>query len=263
MNTIRFLCAAAVLAAASGARAASIAFDNASDAAYNSGWGNGSNGGSGFGAWTLQAAGGSFGGHFIGSSSDNAGGSSGNINTSGNKSWGMYANTSNITDAIRPFTGNLTPTVQSFVIDMDNGFIDSSGSPQPTEGFALRNSAHTDRLNWFFQGGQSFYQYVDSTGTHTTSIGFTGNGMHIVVTLTGTDTYQMQVTPSGGGTSTFSGTLADGAGTGVSEVRLYDSNGGSGSNSNLYFNSMQITPEPGSIALLGLAAPLLMRRARR
>ena len=88
------------------AHAANTGFDNASNPAYNAddanntndtnpanntnGWVTGDNGGTGFGAWNLIGPGDSnpsHGGFFMGSSSGNAGGSSGNIDTAG-RSWG-------------------------------------------------------------------------------------------------------------------------------------------------------------------------------
>ena len=239
--------------------AAVIAVDNASNAPYSSSWPNGSNGGTGWGGgWILTAAGGSFGGHFISSSAGNGSGTSGSIDTAG-KSWGMYANTTNITDAIRPFSGSLS-VGQSFLIDLDNGFIDSSGTPSPTVGFGLRNSSNLNRLEFYFKGGDPSYTYSDSTGTHSSGIGFTANGLHAEVTLTGIDTYQLKVTPAGGSTSTFSGTLADGAGSGIDRVRLFNANAGNGGSNNAFFNSIAITPEPASLALVGLCGLMLIRR---
>jgi hypothetical protein len=266
MNTRFRLCAVVTVALAgltfnTSALAALIASDNASNAPYSSSWPNGSNGGLGWGGgWILSAAGGSFGGHFVSSSSGNGSGTSGNIDTAG-KSWGMYANTTNITDAIRPFSGALS-VGQSFALDMDNGFIDSGGTPSPTVGFGLRNSSNLNRLEFYFKGGDPSYTYSDSTGTHSSGIGFTANGLHAEVTLTGIDTYQLKVTPSGGATSTFSGTLADGAGSGIDRVRLFNANAGNGGSNNAFFNSIAVTPEPASLGLLAAASLMMLGRRR-
>lgn len=66
------------------------ASDGATSATYNDGWQTGDNGGTGYGAWTLNAVPG-WSGHFIGDS---------DIAVS-SKSWGTWAKTSNTAEAIR------------------------------------------------------------------------------------------------------------------------------------------------------------------
>jgi hypothetical protein len=65
--------AISALALASATWAANLASDDASDPAYSGGWTNGSNGGTGFGAWQLSTFG-TPAGHFIGNSTNNADG---------------------------------------------------------------------------------------------------------------------------------------------------------------------------------------------
>jgi hypothetical protein len=111
----------------------SPATDQAGNAAYNDGWQSGDNGGTGFGAWQLSAQiNGNNAGFFVGDSDNNGCFNDGfgvcppcgpGINTAG-KAWGLYANTSTLAEAIRPFAGGAILAGQSFSIDMDNGCLD-------------------------------------------------------------------------------------------------------------------------------------------
>ena len=84
---------ALLLALCGGTEGATTGADTASNSVYATGWTNGMNGGSGFSAWQL-AVGGS-GGLFTASSTTNAGGTSGGID-SGGRSWGLWS-TSGVT----------------------------------------------------------------------------------------------------------------------------------------------------------------------
>src|SRR5438132_1448416 len=87
--------AAAALLATSALRAeerVNVSEDDAAQGAYNDGWSDGKNGGSGFGPWILKTATGegeSHAGFFIATKSNNA--DLNNIDTSG-KAFGTYAN---------------------------------------------------------------------------------------------------------------------------------------------------------------------------
>jgi len=238
-----------------------MAFDTASDAAYNSGFSNGSNGGSGFGAWQINntSANSSQDGEFIGDSSQNGSGTSGNINTTGNKSWGMYANSGNTASAVRPFVsggvnGSTTLGVGETVsISMDTGFEDTGA----VTGISLQNSSGTTRFEFYFTGGQSFYDLnvagaeksTNLTGSN--GIPFTSDGLSLTFTQLGGTSWSLAVTPSGGATHTYSstdfGTLAA---SDISQIRLFNFNGGSNSAKNTYFNNIQVVPEPSSGGLL-------------
>lgn len=240
-------------------QAANTGFDKASDPVYGT-WDNGDNGGSGFGAWVLSTTSGDSGqnGFFVASSSGNAGGSSGNIDTAG-VSWGMYANSGQTASAVRPLTGGSLLVGQKITLSIDNGFIQNGGS----EGFGLQTSGGSNRLEFFFTGGSSNYTYVDSTGSHDSGVGFTGNGLSFAFTLTGVDTYSLAVTPNGSGTTTLNGTLSGAPGSGIDQLRFFNFNGGSGSDANFYANLLTV-PEPstyaaGALPLLGL---LFFRRRK-
>jgi hypothetical protein len=245
------------------AHAANNALDVASNSPYGGahGWQNGDNGGFGFGSWIFSNPGGNgaTGGMFIGSSSGNAGGASGNIDTAG-VSWGMYANSGVTTAAVRPFTGGSLGIGQELDLRIDNGFL-SSGS---SEGFGLQTTGGVNRLEFFFSGGSGSYTLTDNSGSNPTGIGFTGNGLSIAFTLTSADTYTMDVTPNGGGTTVLNGTLEGVAGTGIDQMRFFDFNGGNGqgSNGDFFVNQLEVVPEPSTIAagVLAVVGVLSMRR---
>lgn len=223
----------------------SYASDNASNPAYSGGWANGSDGGSGWGGdWQLTASGGSA-GFFIGDSTGNAGGHSGGINTSGNKAWGMYANSGDLASAVRPFPGAMLSN-QTFNIAMDNGWIGSGG---PSVGFALQDSNGTNRFEFYFAGGDTQYRIYDSRGYgQATSIGWTAVGLNLSFTLTDTNKYSLSVVVVGTTTTnTFTGTLGGVSGSGITQAYLYNYNAGSGSQYDAYFNSISL--------VCGTAAP--------
>ena len=147
-----------LVGAASSAQADTIiAQDNASYAVYNGGSFNGLNGGTGFGAWSVNSPNG---GSFIGNSTNNGGVPSGGINSTGGKAFGIYSNGAQTT-ATRPLT---TPLAigQTLSLDFDNGYINSSG---PSAGFYLSNGGNNP-LTVYFNGGDSQYRVVDNTTTN-------------------------------------------------------------------------------------------------
>ncbi|MCP4358965.1 MAG: hypothetical protein GY796_13175 [Chloroflexi bacterium] len=215
---------------------ATSARDQADATAYAA-WANGDNDGYGFGAWTLTS--GTNAGHFMGASTGNGAATDtngdGDIDTSG-ESWGMWANSGDTADAVRPFNSALTVGDQ-FQIQIDNGYIDNGN----TVGFALRNSANANLFELYFVGGGTSYTINDASGQIATGIGITDEGLHIQFTLTGTDTYRVIVTPLVTGVSyTFWGALIDpGNGQDVSQVRLFNANAGNNADHNAYFNSIR------------------------
>ena len=264
---------------ASSAYAALIASDNASDAAYNSGFNHGTNGGSGFGAWVFNnSVGGSattnsaFAGEFIGDSSLNGNGSSGNINVAG-KSWGLYSNTNNTAAATRSFLtgGNNSSSSlgvsESFSLKMDNGFLNNG----QTVGFGLQNSSGTDRLEFYFTGGSSSYDLNIAGTQKSTSLfgngtGFTADGLAIKFHQLGSNGWTLDVTPNGGSLKTYSSAdFGNLVASDISQVRLFDfNNGAGGSAGDAFFNNLQVVPEPSSL-LFGMfvGGCFLSRRRRR
>lgn len=171
------------------------ASDTASDSAYDydlpSPWITGDNGGFGMGAWTLQTT--SFNppenGHFVGSSTGNNGtdgdtNGDGDIDTPGSRAWGLYANSGQTAEAIRDFDQPFTPG-SVFEIWMDNGDVQSGG----TVGFALQNASGQELLEVYFVGGAAQYTVHGSTPI-VSGVGFTREGVRVIITQTTASTYQ-------------------------------------------------------------------------
>lgn len=234
------------IAALSGSVACSalVASDNAGS--YSS-WANGNNQGNGFGAWQLSPdpnTGSA--GFFIGDSANNGTPTSGNINTSG-KAWGLYGNSGNTASAIRPFTGGALAAGQQFLIQMDNGNIQTGG----TVGFGLQNSSGANRFEFYFVGGGSGYTINIGGSIINTGIGFTDDGLTLVFSQQSANDWSLSVTPAGGSTSQFSSTVSgfDLAASDISQLRLFNFNGGSVSANDAFYNNIQVVPEPTTIAL--------------
>ena len=230
--------------------AATVASDNAGN--YTS-WTNGANSGSGFGAWTLSLPANS--GNYLGTSTTNAGGGSGGIDT-GVQSFGLWANTGAAGHGYRPLTGGSLASDQRFRIDLDNGWIGSGG---PSVGFGLQNSASNNLWEFYFAGGDGSYTINRNGGVFATGIPFTGNGLHVDFGFTGTTNFTVDITAyfNAGHTSftnyTFTGSLLAQADQGVRQLHIWNANAGSGPNYDAFFNSMSVIPEPGTMALMGLA----------
>jgi uncharacterized repeat protein (TIGR03803 family) len=226
------------------------AFDNAADPVYSGGWTNGSNGGYGFGPWKLTATSLNVNtnGYIVGTSTNNAFGTSPGIDTFG-QSWGIYAYGGNYTAAYRTFADGSLAVGQSLLLSMDNGYIDNGQS----DGFVLRtgNASSTpidynvgSRFEFFYLGFDptDSYKVVDSSGVHNIGTGFTGTGKRLVFTLNTADTYTLlTIDNATGTTNSFSGTLAGSAGSPVDSIAMYNRNAGNGTNYYAFFNSLQIT----------------------
>jgi len=245
-----------------------LAADNASNAAYNDGWQSGDNGGFGFGAWSLTIGGNRF--YYISDSRNNGnglddgvvGGTSGDgdINSSGDKAWGMTAFGGDTAEALRLLNAPLL-IGHTISIDMDNGFIDGGA----TVGFGFQNNATAQNMfELFFVGGTSFYQWVDEGGAHTSTIGYTDEGLNLSLKRTGLDSYTATITTRGGATQTisgdFGGTLDP---TDLDKIRLFNANAGGGTDHNAYWNFVTVIPEPSVAALLVSACLAVIWQRRR
>lgn len=187
--------------------------------------------------WTFSTTSGDPGqnGFFIGSSANNGTAPSGNIDSSG-VAWGIYANNSNLADAVRPFYGAMA-TGQTFQIDMDNGFITGGGNPGAV-GFGLRTAAATNRFELYFKGGSANYFINDSRGLdQDTGVAWTDGGIHAAFTQTGPDTYSVKIVRAGV-TNTITGTLAGPSGTTITNLRLFDYNAGNDAGADAFFNNL-------------------------
>src|ERR1043166_4950801 len=174
---------------------------------YSGIWSNGSQAGSGFGAWQFNPItnnGNAF--YYIQSSTqNNGGGAPGNGSndiTSAGVAWGLSAMNSVNAQATRPFPSALT-TSQTFQIDMDNGNINSGGAV----GFALQNGSSNSVWEYYFSGGASTYTINAASVSGPALPSFTRDGMRLTFSLTSASTYSVTI---------LSYTAGGGAGVGTS-----------------------------------------------
>ena len=218
------------------------AADNASQSAYTGGNLNGQNGGFGYEAWSSNNISG-FAGSFVGNSQINAGGAnsatpSGNfINTTGAKAWGNFANTSNTSDNTRTITGGLA-VGRTLALDFDNGYANGSSS----QGISYRNSSGNNVFEFYYDASTGKYRYSDSSGTTTTTQGFSGDGLHTEFTQTSATGYTFTISGTGITSQTFTGSLINATGgTSIDRFRTFAFNS-SGSDTNSDFNAFFNSP---------------------
>jgi hypothetical protein len=253
--------------------AATTASDSQSDSSYAT-WDPGDNGGSGWGGgWTfrnqanvvLTTTSGSR-GCFVGSSlgNNNPAGSDGNgdgdINSlSTVKAWGLYSNSGDQVYAIRPFNGALS-IGQTLMWDMDNGNI-ASGQVVGLRLLGDPNDINSRIFEARFVGGDSFYTLVGAPN-QATAVPFTREGLHFEYTLTSASTFSLSIERlSDGSISTYSGANVNG--NSIMALAFKNQFAGSGAAADGYLNNLAIIPEPGTMALVGLGAVMLIRRGRR
>lgn len=220
------------------------------------------NKGAGFGNWQFSPNPNTgTGGYFLGDAGINAGGSnsgtpSGNwingrtITTTNGTSWGLFANSGNVTSAIRPIAGGL-PIGATFAIDLDNGFLNNGSS----QGFSLLNSSGdtTDGklFEFFFKNGGANSYSVTTGGTSTaetitgTTSGFTGNGLHVEFTQTSAAAFTMTVAGPNIITQTITGSLLtpNTGNSAIASFRPFAFNANAGDTSsdfNAFFNNAMV-----------------------
>jgi hypothetical protein len=256
--------------------AATIGSDNASSNAYladdatandtdptnnTNGWVNGDDGfvtgAAALQPWALSTIGGTA-GFFIGDSRALNAGSGGNINSAGNKSFGLFGGSASSANAVRAFDSALS-IGQSFSVDIAVNFRNGQ------KGIDLRDGSNTVLFNFNVGDLGAGDAYTVQFATPVSGpIGNTydaNTAFHLTFTQTGASTGNWSIVRSGGIADSASGTY-----TGVpTNVKLYVSATDGGSSNDLYANNPTTVPEPGSSALI--VASMLglgwIRRRRR
>ena len=241
------LAAVASIALSSGALSANLASDNASTNNYpGGGWATGSNGGTGFGNWTLTSTpSGGFAGSYIGGTA------------LGDPTFGIFSGNNAAANmlAYRPFTGGGLTSGQSFSVSLANT-ITINGQI----GLSLM-SGSSARWTLKFVSGQTSWQLNDGGSDFGAGQAYIANN-----SLTLTFTYN--------GGSSYSYTFGTGSGnnfnatadiSNLDGVQFFSTN--QGPDQNLGFNNLSVVPEPSTYALLALSAVAMggyaMRRRRR
>jgi hypothetical protein len=264
---VSLLLAAAAASAARGDDAAPVAQDDATKEAYGSGWTDGSNGGSGFNAWsfkTLTGSGNSNAGFYIATATDNP--DSKGVDQDG-KAFGLYANGVNF-EAASAFRALSTPLAvgQSVVVSWQTGDFekkfDTDSGGTGSVGFTLRTGDQANAIDDYNNGarfefgvysGTPNYQIYDGQDDHDTGVPFNDEGVKVKLTLTGTDTYNLDITTlADQKTTTLTGRkLAGTAGGSIDSLCIFDRNW---EKNDAYFNDIEVLPA-GAAAAAPSAAP--------
>jgi hypothetical protein len=186
----------------------------ADQAANYSNWTDGSNQGSGFGAWALDADG-SNAGFFIGAG------------------WGLWANSGDTATASRPFSEALA-VGQTFSVRLDHGSIENGGEVR----IALQNSAGNDLWTFVFVGGEGHYRLNGSA----TAIPYTDASIAIALTLTSATTFSASITPSvsGSGATTLTGNLISRSDSSIRRFQARNAHAGDGPEADMFVDNLQI-----------------------
>lgn len=246
MREIAVLCSLVAASIAGEALAAADAYDDASDPVYSDGFQAGDNGGTGWGGgWVKQGVALAS----IGSSTDNGNGDDnldGDIDTDGAAF--LFAPTPAGGQSMRRnFSGTL--------VVGDRVSYDFDNDPIALGGFVSLElqAGNSIRFGFGWYGNLNEYGIVDATGNpiRIIEVPLDDEGMRVEFTLTGTNTYQVDITPAGRATITETGTLS-GSGA-IDRFRLNAGSDGTARNS--YFNAIgvNVVPEPAA-ALSGWAA---------
>lgn len=258
MKTFAIVSCLALLVLPSFVRAdqTNVAEDDASQEAYNGGFESGKNGGSGFGEWKMTSEGNDdnrHSGFFVATTENNK-----DLNgiAKNDKAWGLYANGTGYEQAVafRAFTEPLA-VGDSFSFMMEDGKIEkkfetddpATGSIGLTLRTGNANDAPADYnkdaiFEFGFYEGKDNYQIYDGSGADKTDSGvpFTDSGVIVTVTITGDDTYDLEIqTASDKKVTKLPGRKLSKAGP-ITSLAIFNRDG---EKTDAFFNSLQVARE--------------------
>lgn len=202
----------------------------ADEAANYENWTDGSNAGTGFGAWQLgeEIQGGAS--YFRATTANNA-----NLDI-GTTAFGLYAANDKMAEAFRTFDEPLAAG-QTLFWTFENNWIKEDGTPYPYGvGTALQTVDGATIWQLYFNGGEgTYHQGADGAAT---DFPWTGTGLDIAFTVNANDTYSATITPiaSPSAAQTFTGTVS----APIKRLRVWNYSAGPDNNYNLYFDNLEL-----------------------
>lgn len=174
--------------------------------------------------WDLEASGSA--GHFIGQVPGNA-----NLDI-GSSAFGLWANSGGISEAYRMFAMPLGAG-DRFMVDFENNFV---AIGQQSVGFDLIDDASNVVIGFSFVGGSNVYNVTDAGGLAATAVGWTDQGNTLQYDFTSGSDFTLTV-----GANIYTGTYSGS----LSGVHVWNADGNSGSDYDLYVDSFQYLEPSG------------------
>ena len=255
------LCVSGLLLAAQFACAepTNIAEDDAAHSGYSGSWGNDKNGGSGFAAWITTSEGtgaDQHAGFFIAETSSNS-----DLNgiAKDGKAFGLFANGAGFEQAVafRAFNKPLE-TGDSFSFMIETGGFEKKSDKETAGGGAiglvLRSGSASSSPADYNAGamfefghyqGTTNYQIHDGTQNSDSGVAFTDSGVIVTVTVTGSDSYDLEIqTAKDKNLTKLPGRKFGSAGSAksgsIESMAVFNRNG---EKNDAYFNGFQISRE--------------------
>ena len=197
-----------------------IASDSAAASAT---WSSGSNGGSGFGAWSLQA------------STTNRG-NAGWFLDNGRGGWGFYANNGHLAAATRPLAAPLA-VGQTFTVRLRHGTV----APPGDVGIALLDSNGVN----FFRVRRIWSSDRYEVNGQTSDVPVITGPLDVEFTMTSATTYTARLIPVGGSAYELSGTLPSNGTGAINRFQAFNYSAGNGSGADFFVTSLQISESGG------------------
>lgn len=198
----------------------SPAQDDGMENAYDGGWTTGSNGGQGFGAWTLSVAGGS-GGFFMAETTAI------DLNAD-HRSWGLYADGGTRVEASRILPAPLQ-VGDALALYFENNYVNTGGRV----GIDFLNASGSLLAEFLFVGGQATYRVDDRAGSRATWIPWSDQGWTVTFRLAADGQYHLSCNDHN--VPGFLKSLSDLA---VASVKVWNDNAGGGSDHDLFINDL-------------------------
>lgn len=225
--------------------------DQASGSVYETGWKEGTTGGTGFGNWILKSNGNpdqkSYAGFYLAKEQEKPGIAP--LATDG-KAWGIFADGEGFqeTCAFRPFSSPLT-SGQTFSIELMTPNPKSNSGSTGSIGLTLRTGNTSEKPTDYNQGarfeftaleGKPNYQIFDGSDASDSGVPIPIGGVRLEMTLTSNDLYDLKIIPLGGGSplELKGRKLGGSAGAPIESLAIFNRD----SEANAFFNKLTVRP---------------------